>query len=214
MQLLDIPLTQLKEAPWNPNQMEPETIFKLKESIRRFGIVSNLLVRKLNDGNFEVLSGNHRLKVLIEMGITTAPCFVIDVDNAHARLLAQALNHIHGEDDLSLRAAAFKQILADIPETEVLSILPETAVSLKSFVALEAGDVAAYLLNWEKARAIKLNHLQFQLTKQQNDLVVKALSKIIPLAKEKQGSSPNVRGTALYLLCKQFLERSNENGNQ
>jgi len=211
MKVIDLPIAQLKEAPWNTNQMDAQVEFRLKESIRRFGIVSNMVVRKLDDGNFEVLSGNHRLRVLVEMGFTTAPCVIIEVDDAHARLLAQALNRIHGEDDLGLRAEALKQILTDIPEAEVLSILPETAVSLKSFAAIGTSDIADYLQNWEKAQAIKLKHLQFQLTDDQNNLVKKALAKIMPLARENQGDSPNVRGTALYLLCKKFLERRSEN---
>ena len=74
---------------------------RLKESIRRYGVVENLVVRPFGNSTYEVLSGNHRLHVLGNMGHTAAPCVVVDLDDAHARLFAQALNHIRGEDDLA-----------------------------------------------------------------------------------------------------------------
>ena len=54
-----LPIEQLREAPWNPNYMEPKLMEKLKNSIERFGLMGLLVVRPLGDGCYEVLSGNH-----------------------------------------------------------------------------------------------------------------------------------------------------------
>ena len=36
-----------REAPWNANRMNEEMLARLKESIWRYGLVTNLVVRKL-----------------------------------------------------------------------------------------------------------------------------------------------------------------------
>jgi ParB family transcriptional regulator, chromosome partitioning protein len=104
MNFIDIPLDQLREASWNPNQMDGAMLERLRESLRRFDVVTNLVVRPLRGASYEVISGNQRLQVLRELGRESVPCAVVDLDDAHARLLAQALNRVQGEDDLGLRA--------------------------------------------------------------------------------------------------------------
>ena len=104
MQVTEIPMELLREAPWNPNQQDPAMLGRLKESISRYGLVQNLVARPLGVGAYEVLSGNQRLQVLRDQQIEEVPCVVVELDDSRARLLAQALNRVHGEDDLGLRA--------------------------------------------------------------------------------------------------------------
>ena len=68
MQVVDLPLEQLQEARWNPNQMDEATLARLRESLSRYGLVQNLVVRAINRGQYEVLSGNQRLQILRELG--------------------------------------------------------------------------------------------------------------------------------------------------
>ena len=207
MQMINLPLAKLRTAPWNANRMDPRMVQRLRESIRRYGLVENLVVRPIEEDVYEVIGGNWRLKVLSEMNSDAAPCVVVEVDDAHARILAQALNRIEGEDDQGLRAELVKKALESIPQEEILSILPETAESLQALASLGEEDMASYLQNWERAQATRLKHYQFQLMASQVDIVEEALSRIMPRANMNQGESPNVRGTALYLLCKAFLEK-------
>ena len=73
-------------------------------------------------------------------------------------------------------------------------------------VSLGQEDMTDYLQNWQKAQAARLKYLQFQLTAAQLEIVQEALSQLLPQAKGSLGESPNARGTALYLLCKNHLE--------
>ena len=210
MQLIEIPLDQLWEAPWNPNQLDLAMMHKLRASLAHYGQVENFVVRPLDSGSYEVLSGNHRLQASQDLGHTTAPCVVVDLNDTDDRLLAQALNRIQGEDDLGLRAVMMRRVLEDIPRVEVLAFLPESADSLNALCSLGQEDLARSLQAWQQAQGVRLNHLQFQVTTDQLDVVQEALARLLPAARQTQGDSPNARGTALYLLCKDFLERGGE----
>jgi ParB family chromosome partitioning protein len=90
VKVTELSLDQLKEAPWNPNQMDEAMFQKLRESLTRYGLVQNLVVRPVEEGCYEVLSGNQRLQALRELQRSPVPCVVVDLDDAHARLLSQA----------------------------------------------------------------------------------------------------------------------------
>ena len=209
MKIVELPIDNLKEATWNVNQADEATMQRLRSSIRQFGFVQNLVVRSIGN-EYEVLSGNQRLKLLREFNIPKVPCIIVNLNDAHARLFAQALNHIHGEDDLGLRAELIREVLKTIPEGEVLKILPDTMVGLKGMATLSQATMAGYLQNWEKARTARLRNRLFKLTKDQLKTVEDAIERILPEARRQQGVSPNSRGTALYLICKSYLEKETQ----
>ncbi len=214
MDVVSLPLDQLNEAPWNPNIMHEAMLQKLKESITRFGLVQTLVVRPLRPGSgqamgedtFEVLSGNQRLQVLRELGHREAPCVVVDLEPAQARLLSLALNRIQGEDDLGLRAELLREVLKELPTDRVVSILPETAESLAAMASLGQETMASHLQAWQAAQSARLKHLQFQLIPAQLEVVEEALAPFLPKTRSKENDSPNRRGTALYLLCRAHLK--------
>lgn len=204
----DIGMHLLREAPWNPNRMDDAASERLRESLIRYGLVQPLVVRPMRrSSHFEVLSGNQRLRVMRETGITHAPCVVINVDDEEAMLLAEALNEIHGDDDLALKGALLKKILVRIPHHKVLSLLPETAESLQALSTMGQDDLAEHLEAWQEAQKARLRHMQLQFSDEQLETVEKALDMAMAKAKNSVGSSPNIRGTAMYLLARFYLER-------
>ncbi len=102
-EIVHLPLDQLKEAPWNPNHMDQALVAKLERSFRRFGLIGVLVVRPLGEGLYQVLSGNQRYQVLRKLKWKSAPCVIVEIGDAEAKLLAQTLNRLHGSDDLGLR---------------------------------------------------------------------------------------------------------------
>jgi len=132
---------------------------------------------------------------------------VVEADNSQAALLSQALNRIQGEDDLGLRAELLREVMAKLPEADVLAILPETARSLQALTSMGQEDMAAHLQAWQKAQGARLKHFQAQLTQPQLDVVEQALSLALSQSQvEHDEGNPNQRGMALYLLCKSYLE--------
>ncbi len=207
MQVDELSIEKLEEAPWNPNQMDDVTLKRLTESIKQSGLVEPLVVRPTEDHHYEVLSGNQRLKAINGLGFKIVPCVVVDLNDAEAMLLAQALNNLRGEDDPVLKGNLLKTILTSVPENRVISLLPEDKESLRSLTSFGQTDLAQHLQAWEQVRAVRLKHMILQFTEQQLEAVEKAVNNIMPDVKKDNSGSPNKRGTAIYLLCKYYLER-------
>lgn len=206
MEIAELPLDRLKQAAWNPNGMDAQGLARLQESIRRYGWVVPLVVRLLENGTYEVLSGNQRLTIAQGLGLESASSVVVDLDDAHARLLAQALNHLHGEDDLGLRAELLRTVLEHLPQEDVLAVLPESAESLTELAALGQQDMAAYLEEWQHTRAARLRHFSAQLTEDQLALVRETLEPFVARVSVGEGGNPNRQGLALLLLCQTYRE--------
>jgi ParB family chromosome partitioning protein len=206
MELVDLPINCLSQADWNPNEMNEVMLSHLRSSIRRFGMVVPLVVRQVSSNRYETIGGAQRLTSMKDLGLTLAPCVVVTADDAEARLLGQALNHIAGSDNLGLRAEVLRDVLASMPLEEVMAVLPETKGSLQALASLGKESIAQALHRWEQAQSARLRHLAFQLTDAQLEVVEEALQRQIP--KVAIGpENPNRRGAALYLLCRGSLER-------
>jgi ParB family chromosome partitioning protein len=150
MQIVDIPIESIQSPGWNPNQMDRTMKYRLEEAIRRFGLVVPLVVREKGDGSFETVGGAQRLSVLWELGADSVPCVVVKADDVEARLLSQCLNRIAGSDDLGLKAELLRKVLAEMPQQEVLHLLPETTQSLQALASLGQQDLAGYLQNYQQ----------------------------------------------------------------
>jgi ParB family chromosome partitioning protein len=181
LKVIDVPIDQIDEAAWNPNQMDEVMRSRLRRSIQRFGLVVPLVVRPFGDDYYETIGGAQRLVALRELGINPVPCVVVNADDANARLLSQALNRIHGQDDLGLQAELIR---------EVLQLLPETAQSLQALSFLGQEAMADYLKNWQQAQSARLKHLQFQLTSIQLAVVEEALTQALPRQRKNKGIAP------------------------
>ena len=210
MQVVDVPIGSIRSADWNPNLMSDVMADKLRGSIRRFGLVVPLVVRELDLGRYETIGGAQRLGIAQELELDQVPCVVVEADDTEARLLGQCLNRIAGEDDLGLKAELIRELLGSLPQEEVIKLLPETAGSLNALASLGQEDLASHLLAWQEAQQARLKHMQFQLTSVQLDVVDEALARVMAEARSAGGDNPNVRGTALYLLCKRILELEQE----
>jgi DNA modification methylase len=140
-----ISLDRLVEAGWNPNRVKPALMARIRRSLQRFGVVEGLVARPhpQREGAFEILSGNHRLRLLRELGHEKAPVVVVDLDDAQARLLAQTLNRTRGSDDPAAYARLLDEVLKEFSAHEVSEFLPESEASIEAVLRELAGETAA-----------------------------------------------------------------------
>ena len=76
-----VPLTQIIPNRNQPRQeFNPELMEELTASIKENGILQPLTVRELEDGNFELIAGERRLRAAKDAGLETVPVYILSVD--------------------------------------------------------------------------------------------------------------------------------------
>ena len=204
MRVTEIPIDRVQPASWNANEMSDAMRARMRGSIDRFDLVVPLVVRPVGDGLFETVGGAQRLSVLRDMGATMAPCVIVELENAEARLLGQALNHIAGEDDLGRRADVVRDMLRALPQEDILAILPDSAENLRALASIGETTIADQLEAWQRAQSARLRHLQFQLTDGQLSIITEALG--LALTRHPVGRQDMTRkAQALLEICQTYL---------
>ena len=206
MQILDIPVSDISAAPWNANEMDPEMHAKLLRSIERFGLVVPLVIWEVISGVYETIGGAQRLHALRRLGYFTVPCVVVRSDDGNARLLSQALNHVAGQDNPGLRGEVLRRILEATPEPEVAELLPGPLERLKELTRIGQEDLAEYLHKRLQSHEARLEHLVFQLSREQIAIVRSALRRAGGAPQGGKERNPNRRGNALAAICEKYLE--------
>jgi hypothetical protein len=132
MNVQELPIDLLVEAEWNANRVPRSLLAKIRRSLTEFGIVENLVARPhpQRPGVFEVISGNHRLRLLRELEHVSAPVVLVELDDARARLLAQTLNRTRGTDDPQAYARLLEEVLAELDVSQVTGLLPESEATI------------------------------------------------------------------------------------
>ncbi len=112
--LRDVPLSQIR-----PNQFQPRTSFDeealsaLVDSIKAVGILQPVLLRKVDEDDYEIIAGERRYRAARRAGLATVPALVSAVNDVTS--LEQALvENLHREDLNSLdEAAAYQQLIEE-----------------------------------------------------------------------------------------------------
>ena len=67
---------------------------RLAESIHTSGIIQPIAVRKNTDGNYELITGERRLKAAVLAGLRRVPCILHKTDKNTARLYS-IIDNVH-----------------------------------------------------------------------------------------------------------------------
>lgn len=91
--IVSLPVGAIKPNPHQPRrQFEQEELRELGESIRLYGILQPLTVRKTGPTTFELVAGERRLRAAVLAGMETVPCILLNVDAEKSGLLALVEN--------------------------------------------------------------------------------------------------------------------------
>lgn len=104
-----IDVDKLMNFPNHPYKIKDDEEMKtLMESAKEIGISIPLLVRKKDDGNYEIISGHRRKYVARKLGIRSVNCIVKDISNDEATILMVDSNIQREELLPSEKAFAYK----------------------------------------------------------------------------------------------------------
>jgi len=110
--LSDVPVGAVSPNPNQPRvHFDEESLTELAASIAEMGVLQPILVRPLDDGEFELIAGERRWRAAQRAGLTTIPAVVRLTDDVSS--VEQALvENLHRQDLTALEeAAAYQQLL-------------------------------------------------------------------------------------------------------
>ncbi len=106
---VNLDINKLQSFEGHPYKvLDNEDMEALTESIRIQGVLTPLIVRKMDDDRYEIISGHRRLHACRKAGITTVPALIYSLDR-NAAAIALVDSNLHREKILpSEKAFAYK----------------------------------------------------------------------------------------------------------
>lgn len=142
----EVILVEVSKIALNPNQprksFSDEGIIKLADSIRQFGIIQPLTVRKTAD-SYELVAGERRLRAAKELGMTSVPCIINSASDQQSAELAIIENLMR--EDLTI-----------FEEAEAIEVLIDTYGLTQEKIATKLSVSQSYIAN--KLRLLRLSH--------------------------------------------------------
>jgi len=111
--MIDIEL--LEDFPDQPFKIYSEEKEKeMIDSIKVNGIIHDLIVRPLNNGKYQILSGHNRKNCAIKAGLKEVPCKVKEVDDDTAKLMLVDTNLVQRKELYPSETAKALQMKRDV----------------------------------------------------------------------------------------------------
>lgn len=107
-----------------PNSLQPRTNFdesrleELAQSIRSNGIIQPLLVRRVEDGKYQLIAGERRWRAAQRAGLQSAPCVVKEIPDDKVLELALIENIQRQELNAIEEAHAYKRLIETLGLTQ------------------------------------------------------------------------------------------------
>lgn len=144
----DIPISQISDFPEHPFKVkQDEAMLEMAESVRQYGVLVPGLVRQLEDGSYQMVSG-HRRKLASELaGRDTIPCIVRDLTDDEAVIIMVDSNLQRERVLPSEKAFAYRMKLEAMrrqgKRTDLTSSPMETKLRTSAVIAQSGGDSRA-----------------------------------------------------------------------
>lgn len=113
--IVEVPINELRASEYNPRKHSKEQSDQLKESIKRFGMVDPVICNSAPERKNVIIGGHFRVEVAKEIGMVNVPVVYVQIaDLNKEKELNLRLNKNTGEFDLELLAEFDEAFLADI----------------------------------------------------------------------------------------------------
>jgi len=235
-----VPITQI-----TPNRNQPRQEFKAKQmegltaSIKENGILQPLTVRELENGNFELIAGERRLRAAKNAGLETVPVYILSVDTDVEMMEYALVENIQRENLSPLEEAEGYAILSgkyDLSQEEIakrvgksrpaignalrlLKLPPGIKLSLKS-KEISAGHARAILGLRKSLQMITLHQkvIREELSVRQTEALVTKYSESfknnlkIKIVAPKQSDVIHIENELISLLETKVAIKKNQKG--
>lgn len=141
----------------NPNQprkvFADEAILKLADSIRQYGIIQPLCVRKTGE-NYELVSGERRLRAAKELGMSSVPCVLMEIDDEKSAEISIIENLMREDLNIFEQACAIEALIDTYGMTQ-----EQIAKKLSNSQSFVANKLRLLRLSTEEREKILKNNL-------------------------------------------------------
>jgi ParB family chromosome partitioning protein len=186
--------------PYQPrNTFEDEKLLELSESIKHLGVIQPITVRKLENGRYQLISGERRLRAAKLAGLTSIPAFIRDASETEILQLALVEN-IQREDLNAIDVAiALEKLIEEynLTQEQLSEKIGKNRATIANFLRLLKLPVEVQAairegkISMGHARAL-INlpsiELQLEITEKiiQNDLSVRQVEELVRKLQEKK----------------------------
>lgn len=117
--LEEIPISKIRANVNQPrSSFDEDSLSALTESVREMGVLQPVLLRPLEDGEYELIAGERRWRASRRAGLHTIPAVVRGVDDL-VSLEQAVVENLHRQDLNPLEeAAAYQQLIEDFGLTQ------------------------------------------------------------------------------------------------
>jgi len=138
--LTEIKIENLKSFENNPFIFREDTAFEmLIDSISNLGVLTPIIVRSIEDGDYEIISGHRRTEACRRLGIEAIPCIVKELTKDEATVILVDLNLQRDEVLPSEKAHAYKMKMDALKNQGARTDLTSTQYVSKFRTAEEVG---------------------------------------------------------------------------
>lgn len=117
--IIEIEINSIKVNPFQPRtHFNEEALKELADSIRELGVIQPITVRKMEGNNFQLVSGERRLRAAKSIGLETIPAY-IRLANDEEMLLMALVENIQRKDlDPIEVALSYQQLIDQVSITQ------------------------------------------------------------------------------------------------
>jgi len=133
----EVPLNQIHANPDQPRRdFDQESLEELAESLREIGIIQPITLRKMGEGDYQIIAGERRFRAAGIAGLKTIPAYIRTADDENVMAMA-LIENIQREDLNSMEVALACQNL--------LEVYKMTQEQLSSRIGKNRATIANYI---------------------------------------------------------------------
>jgi ParB family chromosome partitioning protein len=138
--LAKIPTDKIDPNPFQPRtEFDEEALDELKKSILENGLIQPITVRRMEDGRYQLISGERRLRACKDIGYKEIPSYIVQVDSKEAMLALSLIENIQREKLNAIEVAeAYKRLLEEcrLSQEEVAKKLGKNRTTITNSIRL------------------------------------------------------------------------------
>ena len=133
----EVPISQIHANPDQPRRdFDPESLQELSDSIREIGIIQPITLRKIKEGDYQIIAGERRFRAASMAGLESIPAYIRTADDENVMAMA-LIENIQREDLNSMEVALACQNL--------LEVYKMTQEQLSALIGKKRATIANYI---------------------------------------------------------------------